>query len=486
MNNSIPEKLNTEPEYSYSMDKSDNIVPAGNYNTVLIVEDDQLNAHMFSRILKQRGGYPTLHTEDVEEILNLAESGKISIILMDTSLARSVYQGKAVDGIEITQILKSNPKTALIPVVLVTAHATLGDRENFLNESGADAYFPKPIMDHKKFVDHVTKLIDSAKRTNSSEILINNFANRLNYYIKTNDRVRGELKQAQDRIGELEKKLKEYKKYYLQKEVSTSVKPKQRFNLWRSIKNQLQSSKLDGLNLVKKQPSLVDTSEEKDTSYQTHEMYQIICADVAHSLKGEFLNIGGSNQEIRYLSNNSPEILEECELIQRSLEYSQICLQKLIYYLNIGKPPMAVIEIDKLITEVEYLSRQRLPSNIEMEVEIQEHLKGRTILGNSDQIKSILFELIRNSTKALHKPGSKIQIFASYENDGLITLSIKDNGSGIRDDLKNKLLKEAVKNESIYGIELYMINRIIHQMGGDLKIESSEKGTTITLLFNES
>ncbi|NES73808.1 MAG: ATP-binding protein [Okeania sp. SIO2D1] len=147
---------------------------------------------------------------------------------------------------------------------------------------------------------------------------------------------------------------------------------------------------------------------------------------------------------------------------------------------------MKAIEIEKLIAEVESLSRHRLPSNIEMEVKIQENLKGRTILGNSDQIKSILFELIRNSTKALHKPDSKIQIFASSENDGLITLCIKDNGCGIRDDLKKKLLKEVVESESSSGIGLYLINRIIHQMGGDIKLESSEKGTTITLLFKDS
>ncbi|WP_367267589.1 sensor histidine kinase [Okeania sp. SIO2C9] len=155
-------------------------------------------------------------------------------------------------------------------------------------------------------------------------------------------------------------------------------------------------------------------------------------------------------------------------------------------YLNIGKPQMEAIEIEKLIVEVESLSRHRLPSNIDMEVKIQENLKGRTILGNSDQIKSILFELIGNSTKVLHKPDSQIKIFANYENNGLITLSIQDNGCGISDDLKNKLFKEVVESKNGSGIGLYLSNRIIHQMGGDLKLESSEKGTTITLLFNES
>ncbi|NER03392.1 MAG: response regulator [Okeania sp. SIO3C4] len=453
---------------------------------ILCVEDDYENARIFSKVFMKRGGYCTLHTENVDEVLLLAESGIIDIILMDVSLARSVYQGKAFDGIQITQMLKSNPKTALIPVVLVTAHGMAGDRESFLLQSGADDYIRKPVVDYPEFLNVVRRVINSAKKINNYEEVINNFVNRLDYYSKTNDELRNDLKKAQNIIKDLETKLKEYKKNFLEKQIETPVKPKQKFNLWRGIKNQLQSSKSDELNLIKKQPSLVDTSEEKDISYQTHEISQIICADVVHSLKGEFLNIGGSNQEIRYLSNNSPEILEECELIQRSLEYSQIRLQKLMDYLNLGKQKMETIEIEKLIAEVEFLSRHRLPSNIDMEVKIQENIKGKTILGNSEQIKSILFELIGNSTKALYKPDSKIKIFVNYENDGLITLSIKDNGSGISDDLKNKLFKEVVESKNGSGIGLYLSNRIIHQMGGDLKLESSEKGTTITLFFNES
>jgi len=54
--------------------------------------------------------------------------------------SRSVYQGKAVDGIKITQMLKANAQTAKLPIILVTAHAMEGDRENFLKQSGADGY----------------------------------------------------------------------------------------------------------------------------------------------------------------------------------------------------------------------------------------------------------------------------------------------------------------------------------------------------------
>ena len=123
--------------------------------TVLIVEDDLVNARVFSKILTKRGGLAVQHTENVEEVVTLARSGTVDVILMDVSLAHSMYEGKPMDGIKITQRLKSDPKTAHLPIILVTAHAMEGDRENFLGQSGADDYISKPVIDHQQFVDQI-------------------------------------------------------------------------------------------------------------------------------------------------------------------------------------------------------------------------------------------------------------------------------------------------------------------------------------------
>ncbi|HEY9751252.1 MAG TPA: response regulator [Allocoleopsis sp.] len=127
--------------------------------TVLIVEDDLVNARVFGKILTKRGGLAVKHTENVEEVMQIARAGEADIILMDVSLARSVYQGKSVDGIKITQMLKADPQTAQLPIILVTAHAMQGDRENFLKQSGADGYISKPVVDHQQFVDQITALL---------------------------------------------------------------------------------------------------------------------------------------------------------------------------------------------------------------------------------------------------------------------------------------------------------------------------------------
>ena len=127
--------------------------------TVLIVEDDLINARVFAKILSKRGGLGVRHTENVEEVMKIVQSHEIDLILMDVSLSRSVYQGKSVDGIKITQMLKSDPQTAYLPIILVTAHAMEGDRENFLNQSGADGYISKPVVDHQLFIDQIMALL---------------------------------------------------------------------------------------------------------------------------------------------------------------------------------------------------------------------------------------------------------------------------------------------------------------------------------------
>lgn len=127
--------------------------------TVLIVEDDPINMRVFSKILTKHGQMKVKSTEDVEEVIKMAQAREIDVILMDVSLANSVYQGKSIDGIGITQILKREPETAALPIILVTAHAMEGDKEKFLKESGADGYISKPVVNHKEFVNTIGSFV---------------------------------------------------------------------------------------------------------------------------------------------------------------------------------------------------------------------------------------------------------------------------------------------------------------------------------------
>lgn len=129
---------------------------------LLVVEDDPYNAILFRKLLEKRFGAQVTVTESVEEILALARSGEIRLIIMDVSLTNSIWQGQAVSGVEICRLLKNDPHTAGIPVVLATAHAMRGDAEQLLVESGADSYVAKPIIDHEAFVRQIRRHLPAA------------------------------------------------------------------------------------------------------------------------------------------------------------------------------------------------------------------------------------------------------------------------------------------------------------------------------------
>lgn len=122
---------------------------------ILLVEDDPINVKFIQTVLAKKGGYEVLVSEDVDEILRLAREAGLKAIIMDVSLSRSSYQGQKVDGIFITKLLKQSEATRGVPVLLATAHAMFGDREKYLELTGAEGYISKPIHDPSALIEAV-------------------------------------------------------------------------------------------------------------------------------------------------------------------------------------------------------------------------------------------------------------------------------------------------------------------------------------------
>jgi CheY-like chemotaxis protein len=103
---------------------------------ILLVEDNEMNRDMLSRRL-QRKGYSVVTAQDGEQGHLLALSETPDLILMDISLP-------AMDGWEVTRLLKSNDATRHIPIIVLTAHALVSDRAKAF-EAGCNDFDTKPI-----------------------------------------------------------------------------------------------------------------------------------------------------------------------------------------------------------------------------------------------------------------------------------------------------------------------------------------------------
>ena len=115
---------------------------------ILLVEDNLLNQELVTDLL-ELGGHTVIPADSGEIALEIARSGQqLDLILMDVSLP-----GK--DGLTVTAELKADPKTKDIPVIAVTAHSMVKDRERIAT-AGCDGYVTKPI-DAQTFVSEIEK-----------------------------------------------------------------------------------------------------------------------------------------------------------------------------------------------------------------------------------------------------------------------------------------------------------------------------------------
>lgn len=103
---------------------------------ILIIEDQEDNRAILRDLLSQ-AGYALIEAADGEEGVELAQSERPDLILMDIQLP-------VIDGYEATRRIKAKPELRSIPIIAVTSYALSGD-EAKARAAGCDGYVTKPF-----------------------------------------------------------------------------------------------------------------------------------------------------------------------------------------------------------------------------------------------------------------------------------------------------------------------------------------------------
>ncbi len=125
---------------------------------VLLVDDDDLLAKGTAKLIQRLGGHQVDITAEPADIFQRCRSQSIDIVLMDVNLPEAEWLGQPVSGADLAHILKTQPQTAHIPIILVTAYAMLTERQPLLDLSQADALCVKPITNYQDLLQLIDRL----------------------------------------------------------------------------------------------------------------------------------------------------------------------------------------------------------------------------------------------------------------------------------------------------------------------------------------
>jgi two-component system, cell cycle response regulator DivK len=103
--------------------------------TILYIEDNEYNRKIVRQLLG-RTSYRLVEANDGESGVAMALQEIPQLILMDVQLPK-------MSGLDATRVLKADPRTSHVPIIVITSFALSGDREKAA-VAGADNYLAKP------------------------------------------------------------------------------------------------------------------------------------------------------------------------------------------------------------------------------------------------------------------------------------------------------------------------------------------------------
>jgi len=129
---------------------------------ILVVDDEPDALEILGFKLKE-AGYTPLFAKDGARAITAARDERPALIVLDLMLPE-------VDGLEVCKILRRDPTTATIPILMLTARAAEMDRVIGL-ELGADDYVTKPFSP-RELVLRIKKLLARTKAADEPAALL--------------------------------------------------------------------------------------------------------------------------------------------------------------------------------------------------------------------------------------------------------------------------------------------------------------------------
>jgi len=254
----------------------------------------------------------------------------------------------------------------------------------------------------------------------------------------------------------------------------------ERAELYQEVKKQAEALKRILEDLKKTQAQLIQSEKMR------------ALGDLAGGIAHDFNNILGiitGRAELLLKQAKEDQVTKGLRLIEQVANDGAEIIRRLQEFTKIGGESIFLkVDLNKIIQQVVELTRfkwkdEALVKGIKINFNMD--LKEiNPIAGNPSELREVFINLILNAIEALPRGGNII--LRTWMEDGYIFVSVRDDGMGMRDEVKSKIFEPffTLKGDKGTGLGLTIAYGIVSKHQGSITVDSEPgKGTKFTLKF---
>jgi len=415
---------------------------------ILVVDDTPENLRLLSTMLTHRGYAPRCVING-QMALRACNSNPPDLILLDIMMPE-------MNGYEVCQHLKSEPKTREIPVIFISAKDEVFDKVNAFAVGGVD-YISKPFQFEEvlaRIESHLT-LRNLQKQLKEQNVLLQEEISSRLAVEKTLDEKNQVLQQEISNRCAVEKALQE-QNLLLQQEIS---------------------------NRQCAESALLKSNQELARSNAELEQFAYVAS---HDLQAPLATIASYAQllEKRYKDQLDSQASKFIGNIVHGCTRMQTLIDDLLEYSRVGRSqkPFQIIDCNHVIQQV----IANLQGAIRNNQAVVTYTELPAVMGDISQLVQLFQNLVSNAIKYRQDESPTVYINA-YKQENNWLFSVSDNGIGIASQYQERIFQifqrlHTQKEYSGTGIGLAICQKIVERHGGSIWVDS-EPGQGSTFHF---
>lgn len=219
----------------------------------------------------------------------------------------------------------------------------------------------------------------------------------------------------------------------------------------------------------------IELARSRESLLQAEKLAMVgkLAAGMAHSIRNPFTSVKMRLFSLNRSLDLNEEQKEDFQVISEEIRHIDTIVQNFLEFSRPPKLKMQTLSPSSVVDNALQLLQHRLKSyDVTVTVGRAQPLPG--ILGDAEQLKEVLVNLIINACEAMDKGGS-ITITEKTASDSggkpTVELLVADNGPGIAEDLTAKVFQPffTTKEEGT-GLGLSIVERIIQEHGGRIRL----------------